>query len=233
MRDCQKQQGESEAPRNSKSDVEASADQKPDANRVLHLFSRLARPAPRDDWSDCRPDTARGEQDADAGRGLASHRKNSLAEHGQQSQNAAAHSPRRFHHQVSKDSWPMLDVTCAFDRVADAERFCEREFCFRARRPLRKSHARNQSRGRDERKGVEHEGRVGSEPACYQATERRAQRQHRRPGDRGNRIRGEQLAIRNDRRNRGSLGRLEERRERKLQDSQDVYQPHLIGTAHQ
>src|SRR5438874_9993903 len=122
MRRTQELLGQQKTSRTAERDIEHSADQKRNADGVLHLLAGLACPAPRDNWADGRANAARSKQHADAGGGFAGHRKDSLAEDCQQSQDAAANAPRRLYHQVSKYSRAMLDITRAFDCVADAER---------------------------------------------------------------------------------------------------------------
>src|SRR5438445_11019513 len=113
MRRQQEQQGQHKTTRTAERDIEHSADQERNANGVLHLLASFTRPAPRDDWADGRANAARSKQHADAGGGFAGHRKDSLAEDCQQSQDAAANAPRRLYHQVSKYSRAMLDITRA------------------------------------------------------------------------------------------------------------------------
>ena len=81
--------------------------------------------------------------------------------------------------------------------------------------------------------GVQHEGGIGPKPTGYQTTNCGAQRQHGRPGNRGDRVGRNQFTVRNNGRDRGGLCRLEKCRETQLKNRQRVNQPHLVRPAHQ
>ena len=121
MGDRQKQKRQREISRYTESNIERAADQKRDPDRALHLLACFPSPAPCHDWPHGRADASRSKQHADAGGGFAGNGKNSFTKYSQKGQDATAHAPGRLHHQISKDTRTVLDVTRAFYRVGHTQ----------------------------------------------------------------------------------------------------------------